>query len=221
MRALVIDPQPLVAAALAGVLCAPPLNAQVQCMTRSEGLIGEALTQAAIQLVVCDVKAKPLSGPDLAAELANHHPHVRVILIADDETQPLLLSSLFCGAAGFFLKQTPTGEFIEGVQAVMQGRFVVARSLHEAALTELTGAGGRAYSSVGQLSPAERSILALIGQAHSVRSIAASRGITEKTVRNHLARVYLKLRLHSRTEAVLWAARAGLTTVEMVNEVGA
>jgi DNA-binding CsgD family transcriptional regulator len=52
----------------------------------------------------------------------------------------------------------------------------------------------------------------MIGQAQSIPSIAASRGISHKTVRNHLAKIYRKLDLHGRTEAMLWAARMGLTS---------
>jgi DNA-binding NarL/FixJ family response regulator len=52
----------------------------------------------------------------------------------------------------------------------------------------------------------------MIGQAKSVQVIAAARGISHKTVRNHLANIYRKLQLRSRTEAMLCAARMGLTS---------
>ena len=52
----------------------------------------------------------------------------------------------------------------------------------------------------------------MIGRAESIATIAASRGISHKTVRNHLAKIYRKLDLHGRTEAMLWAARSGLTS---------
>jgi DNA-binding NarL/FixJ family response regulator len=51
----------------------------------------------------------------------------------------------------------------------------------------------------------------MIGEAKSIPAIAASRGISHKTVRNHLANIYRKLDLRSRTEAMLCAARMGLT----------
>jgi DNA-binding NarL/FixJ family response regulator len=53
----------------------------------------------------------------------------------------------------------------------------------------------------------------MIGEAKSIPVIAAARGISHKTVRNHLANIYRKLELRSRTEAMLCAARMGLTTV--------
>jgi DNA-binding CsgD family transcriptional regulator len=50
----------------------------------------------------------------------------------------------------------------------------------------------------------------MIAQADSVAVIAQRRGISQKTVRNHLASIYRKLAVRNRTEAILWAARRGL-----------
>ena len=72
----------------------------------------------------------------------------------------------------------------------------------------------QAGRTAGKLSTTEIEILTMIGRAQSVQSIATSRGISSKTVRNHLARIYRKLELHGRTEAMLWAARTGLTSGE-------
>jgi DNA-binding NarL/FixJ family response regulator len=64
---------------------------------------------------------------------------------------------------------------------------------------------------LSRLSRTETEILAMVGAAKSVQSIATARGISQKTVRNHLANIYKKLELRSRTEAMLCAARMGLT----------
>jgi DNA-binding NarL/FixJ family response regulator len=53
----------------------------------------------------------------------------------------------------------------------------------------------------------------MVGSATSVVDIAAARGISQKTVRNHMANIYRKLDLRSRTQAMLCAARMGLTTL--------
>jgi DNA-binding NarL/FixJ family response regulator len=79
-------------------------------------------------------------------------------------------------------------------------------------LARLLATNGHEHRRGGnQLSPTELEIIAMIGQAQSIPAIAASRGISHKTVRNHLAKIYRKLELHGRTEAMLWAARQGLT----------
>src|SRR5256886_4382594 len=70
-------------------------------------------------------------------------------------------------------------------------------------------AGGEAACGgpLDRLSPAERTILSLLGQAHSTRSIAAARGISDKTVRNHMASIYRKLEVRNRSEAIIWSLR--------------
>jgi DNA-binding NarL/FixJ family response regulator len=70
---------------------------------------------------------------------------------------------------------------------------------------------GSARPGLSRLSRTEIDILAMVGAARSIQAIAAARGISQKTVRNHLANIYRKLELRSRTEAMLCAARMGLT----------
>jgi DNA-binding NarL/FixJ family response regulator len=111
------------------------------------------------------------------------------------------------------MKDASLDEFLVGVQAVLSGHRAIGAGIISNLLdrlehptTQPSQLGGR------QLSRTELEILAMIGHAQSISSIALSRGISHKTVRNHLAKIYRKLELHSRTEAMLWAARQGLTT---------
>lgn len=204
---LVIDRRPLVLAALSRILASPPLNAQVVSATRSSEAV-EIVARRAIDLVVCDVKSEPIPGTELPVLLAERRPTVRVVLLADPEDESLLIASLQSGAAGFFTKDCALEEFLEGMDAVLRGNYVLGKNLVQQALAKLaSGAEHDARQGVDRLSLAERNVLALIGQAQSIRSIAAARGTSTKTVRNHLASIYQKLDLHNRTEAVLWAAR--------------
>jgi DNA-binding NarL/FixJ family response regulator len=212
LRVLIIDRHPLVLAALSRLLSGPPLNAVVTATTRSTDAIDIA-GETPVDLVFCDVKAEPIQGQELATLMANRCPGVKVILLAERDDEPLLVASLSCGAAGFFTKDSAVDEFLNGVSAVVHGHYVVGRNLLEQTLHQLAGTGGPASRAhIAQLSPAERGILTLLGQAQTVRSIADSRRISEKTVRNHMAKIYRKLQLRNRTEAVLCAARLGLSS---------
>jgi DNA-binding NarL/FixJ family response regulator len=207
-RALIVGPYPLVLAAFARLLSGPPLNARVETTTRSDEAVDSALN-GDFQLVLCDLRAEPVPGAELAARLTRLCESTRVILLAEAEDGPLLLTSLECGAAGFFTKDASADEFLEGVRAVRAGHYAVGRKLVRPVFAVL--AGGPPADRNGQwnsLSPSERSILAMVGLAHSTRSIAAARGISPKTVRNHLANIYRKLELKNRSEAILWSARA-------------
>jgi len=209
LRVLVVDGQALFQAALGGLLAGPPLLASVRSCHRSDQALEWALAEH-FDLVFCDVRAEPMSGPLLAKRLAGATHPVRTVLLADAAEERLLMSTLDCGAAGFFTKDSSVEEFMAGVEAIWRGHYVLCSRLAEPALALLSSAAGP-RDGISQLSPAERHILARIGRAESVAAIARSKGISQKTVRNHLASIYRKLDLRSRTEAILCAARLGLT----------
>ena len=101
---------------------------------------------------------------------------------------------------------------VVGVRAVVSGHRAIGSGLLVRLLERPTGLRApESETFAGRLSPTELAILGMIGQAQSIPAIAANRGISHKTVRNHLAKIYRKLDLHGRTEAMLWAARMGLT----------
>jgi DNA-binding NarL/FixJ family response regulator len=213
-HALLVDRQPLFLAALSCLLSAPPLNARVAVTTRlAEAL--EIIDRQPVDVVVCELPTEPVDGSGLPRGLAQRRPALRVILLADREDEGLLVDALTTGAAGFFTKDTPVAEFLEGVQAVHDGHFTVGRQLLRQTMARLAGQPEpSARDEVKRLSPTELAILILVGQAESIRTIAQRRSISPKTVRNHLASIYRKIGVRNRPQAILWAARKGLTQPE-------
>lgn len=207
--ALLVDRHPLFLAALGRLLTSPPLNAVVLTATRAVDAI-DIVRRNPIDLVLCDVRLELIDGQELVALLQAERPAIRIILLADADDEPVLIAALRSGAAGFFRKDTGVEEFMEGICEVLKGHSVVGKNLVEKVLNTLGSKETESRPRVERLSEAERSILVLLGEAQSVRSIAAARGVSQKTVRNHIANVYRKLELRNRTEAILWALRAGL-----------
>jgi DNA-binding NarL/FixJ family response regulator len=213
-RTLLVDRQPLFLAALSCLMSAPPLNARVAVTTRlSEAL--EIIDREPVDVVVCELAAEPVDGTGLPRVLAQRRPALRIILLADRDDEGLLVDALTTGAAGFFTKDTPVAEFLEGVQAVQEGHFTVGRHLLHQTMARLAGQPEPTpRDELKRLSPTELAILTLVGQAESIRTIAQRRGISQKTVRNHLASIYRKIGVRNRPQAILWAARKGLTQAE-------
>ncbi len=205
-----IDRQPLFLAALGNLLQAAPLRAVVRTAVRSDDGLEQARA-GAVDLVFCELRAEPLSGIELVQTLARDGCDIPVILLGDAGDDAELASGLEANAAGLFTKDAALDEFLAGVQAVASGHRAIGSGLLSRLLERVSPYPQEAKRFAGQLSPTELEILVMIGQAQSIPSIAASRGISHKTVRNHLAKIYRKLELHGRTEAVLWAARMGLT----------
>ena len=211
IQTLVIDRQPLFTAALGSLLAAPPLSAQVWSADRSDAGL-EMARRGQVHLVFCEVNAEPMSGKDLADMLAAEQPSVPVILLGNLEEGWQLAGALPSSAAGLFTKDAGLEEFLVGVNAVLAGHRAIGSGLIGQVAGRLAQHPAiQPTHSAGHLSPTELEILALIGHAESITAIAAKRGISSKTVRNHLASIYRKLDLHGRTEAMLWAARMGIT----------
>jgi DNA-binding NarL/FixJ family response regulator len=208
---LVIDRQPLFLAALSTLLGAEPLSARVTTCPRTDTAL-EIARGRRINVVFCEVRSTPMSGSEFVRLMAAEMPEVPVILLGDRDDEALLTEALMSPAAGLFTKDSALAEFLVGVDAVLSGHRAIGSSLMGRVLDRLAHQPVNETKRLGnQLSPTEIEILAMIGHAESIPAIAASRGISHKTVRNHLAKIYRKLELHGRTEAMLWAARSGLT----------
>jgi DNA-binding NarL/FixJ family response regulator len=209
-QTLLVGRQPLFLAAIASLLSSAPLNAEVRMVARTDTAL-EAVSQLTADLVLCEVRAVPLSGPELASKLREQSPLIKVVLLADVEDDEMLLAAIQSGATGFFTKACPSDEFLEGVRAVLAGHFVVGRSLVQRALGVVIARDASiVHRPLDSLSASERGILAMVGNAQSIATIAVARGISRKTVRNHLSNIYRKLGVRNRTEAVLSAVRLGL-----------
>jgi DNA-binding NarL/FixJ family response regulator len=209
---LLIDGQPLFLAALGSLLTSPPIKARIQiAKDTGEGL--EIALRGDVHLVFCEVRSEPIPAVDLAEKLAQLIPRVPVILLGEPEDERLLAAAFNTSVAGLFTKDASIDEFLVGVQTVLSGHRAVGSNLIGLVLARLADNGSPARRPASQLSPTELDILTMIGEAKSIPVIAAARGISRKTVRNHLANIYRKLELRSRTEAMLCAARMGLTTI--------
>lgn len=212
IEALVIDRQPLFLAALGSLLEGPPLHAHVLTASRSDvGL--EMARSGAVGVIFCELRAEPLPGIELVKVIAQEDLRIPVVLLGDEGEEPQLAAALATNVAGAFTKSAALDEFLVGVRAVVSGHRAIGSGLMGRLLERVAAPyATERKRAANQLSPTELEILAMIGQAQSISHIAATRGISHKTVRNHLAKIYRKLQLHGKTEAMLWAARMGLTT---------
>jgi DNA-binding NarL/FixJ family response regulator len=168
--------------------------------------------QGGVSLVFCELRAGPISALSLAQRLAELTPKVPVIVLGDSEDEHLLSAAVQDSVAGVFTKDAALDEFLVGVSAVLAGHRAVGAKLMTRLLGRLAEQPTTLHRTQKQLSATELDILRMVGQAKSIQAIAMSRGISHKTVRNHLANIYRKLDLRSRTEAMLFAARMGLTS---------
>jgi DNA-binding NarL/FixJ family response regulator len=208
---LVVDAQPLFVAAVSHLLSASPLGAHTLAAEGYEPAL-DLLRRQPIDLVLCDVRIHTASFQAFLAEVARIPKPPPVVLLGDMRDEELLVTAIDSAAAGLFTKDADPDQFLVGVRTVLAGHRAVGQNIMQLVVARLNGQDPESVQPrLAQLSRTELDILAMVGAASSVQAIANARGISQKTVRNHMANIYRKLELRSRTQAMLYAARMGLT----------
>ncbi|MCL1800666.1 MAG: response regulator transcription factor [Promicromonosporaceae bacterium] len=126
----------------------------------------------------------------------------RVLVLTTYDTDADILRAVEAGATGYLLKDTPLPELVAGIRKAARGETVLAPSV---ATRLVSGISGRSE----RLTEREAEVLELVSDGFTNAAIAAQLHIGESTVKTHLLRVYGKLGVNNRTEAVTEARHRG------------
>lgn len=155
-------------------------------------------------VVLMDVQLPGISGIEATAALMREHPTARVLIFStfarDDEIQ----AALKAGALGYLQKSSSRGDLLAAIRSVAKGE----RSLPPEIAQRL-----KDRLAEPEITPREREILTLITRGNANKEIAATLGIGEDTVKQHVSRILVKLKVNDRAQATAEAIRRGLVTV--------
>lgn len=168
-------------------------------------------------IVVLDVLMPGISGLDVVDKIILAAPKTKVVLLTSSESGEDLLAAIRSGAMGYIVKTTPLPELVAGIEAVVHGGAVVSPAM----LGKLFGTVAqllRHKDVVSSRKPAltgrEVEVLQFIARGLTSREIGERLYISENTVKNHVRNILDKLGLHSRGEAVMYALREELISME-------
>jgi len=130
-----------------------------------------------------------------------------VLTIYEDDDR--IFAALCAGASGYLLKKTPPARLIESIEEAVQGGAPMSPEIARR-VVDFFRARPRTESATSPLSPQEKRLLQLLVEGHHYKTAAAEMGISVNTVSFHLRRIYEKLQVHSKSEAVAKALRDGL-----------
>jgi len=165
-------------------------------------------------LVLMDVRMPDLDGIAATRQILTGDAETRIVILTTFEDDEYIFGALNAGASGFLLKRTRPEELLAAVHTVAAGdsllspsvtRTVIARMAHQPT-PDLTGS-----DRLEELTPREREVLALIARGLSNTEIAVHLVIEESTVKTHVKRILMKLRLRDRVQAVIFAYENGIT----------
>jgi DNA-binding NarL/FixJ family response regulator len=211
IRVLLADDDPIVRAALRAILTSAP---GIEVVAEAEN--GESAVAAVRSLrpdvVLMDVRMPVGDGITATGRITERTNAPRVIMLTTFDSDDALYGSLRAGASGFLLKRTSFEDIVGAVRTVHAGDALLSPSVTRRLLdTFVHGPAGPAASArLEVLTKREREVLTRVGQGQSNREIAASMFLAEQTVKTHVKRVYMKLGLRDRAQAVVVAYETGL-----------
>jgi DNA-binding NarL/FixJ family response regulator len=174
----------------------------------------EALAIAAdgeLDLAILDVSMPGASGLAVAAELAEAHPDLRIVLLSMYAHPSFLYAALRAGASGYVLKSSADRDLVAACRSALRGEpFLYPEGL-EALMREYLADPARIEEPLDAiLTPREREIVGLIADARTTNQIALQLSISPRTVERHRENILAKLGMRDRVELTRYAIRWGL-----------
>jgi DNA-binding NarL/FixJ family response regulator len=213
VRVLIVDDDDLMRAGLEAVLFSDETVAVVGQVSDGRAAVeqGRALRP---DVVLMDVRMPNLDGIAATRELVTAAPEAKVVILTTFERDDYIFGALNAGASGFLLKRTSPEELIAAIHAVAAGDSLLSPSVTRRVIDRMAQ---QPTAEVGfddrldQLTPREREVLEQVARGLSNSEIAAALVIEESTVKTHVKRILMKLRLRDRVQAVIFAYESGLT----------
>jgi DNA-binding NarL/FixJ family response regulator len=157
-------------------------------------------------VVVMDIKLPQLSGVEATRRIRAIAPSVRVLALSAYDDDPYVFGLLEAGASGYVLKTAESSELIQAIKAVAAGQ----PALDPAIAPRIMERVARPLSSSETLTERELEVLRLAARGLTNKQIGYTLEISDRTVQNHLANIFAKLGVTSRTEAVTVALQRGM-----------
>jgi DNA-binding NarL/FixJ family response regulator len=164
-------------------------------------------------VILMDLHMPGLNGIEATRLLRETSPHIGILVLTMFEDDESIFAAMRAGARGYLLKGADRGEIGRALTAVSHGEAIFSASVAQRLMQYFSTAHtSRPEQPFPQLSDREREVLELIGQGLSNTAIAQRLVLAPKTVRNHVSRVFTKLQVADRGQAIIRARDAGLGT---------
>jgi two-component system, NarL family, response regulator DevR len=164
------------------------------------------------QVAILDVRLPDGDGISACREIRSMLPDVACLMFTAYQDDQALLGAVMAGAAGYVLKGTPVREVVEAVRVVATGKSILDAGAAQRIITQLRGggtpgAGSQGDDRVASLTVQEKRVLDLIGEGLTNRQIAERMSLAEKTAKNYVSSLLMKLGLQRRSQAAVLAVR--------------
>ncbi|MFD4676079.1 response regulator [Lentzea sp. NPDC058450] len=164
-------------------------------------------------VVLMDIRMPTMDGLEATRRIVRSSDTCRVLMLTTFDLDRYVYDALAAGASGFLLKDVTPEHLVAAVRLIETGDALLAPSITRRLVERFaSGAAPVVHQDLTALTPREREVLTLVGGGRSNGEIAALLTLSEATVKTHVARVFAKLGLRDRAQAVVLAYETGLVT---------
>ena len=205
LRVAVVESQVLFAKALCGIFADDPA---FDVVGDFRAPVVATLTSARPDLVVIDLDGQPADVAQTLGACAEAVPNARVCVLSMHLSPEMMQRCLSNGAEAYIVKDISPAELVRAVKTVAEGQSYVDPRVAGGLLRRRSMNGGK--PDIMELSTREAEVLKLIAEGLANKQISARLHLSEKTVKNHVSRIFSKLNISARTQAAVHAIRAGI-----------
>ena len=158
------------------------------------------------EVAVLDVRLPDGTGIEVCRDLRAADPDLKCLMLTSFDDDEALFDSIMAGAAGYVLKEVRGGDLVDSVLRVSKGESLLDPKATARVIERLRNPPPE-DEKLAALSPQEQKILGYLAEGMTNRQIAEQMYLAEKTIKNYVSNLLLKLGMHRRTEAAVYAAR--------------
>ena len=200
IRISLVEDEVTIRDALTGLFTSEPGVDLVRSYRNAEDAI-EGLPKDAPDVVVMDISMPGMSGIECVRILADELPGTQFLMYTMHDDDHRVFEALKAGATGYLLKSSTPDQIIEAVRELMQGGAPMSTAVARRVINHFRPATERP-DSTSPLSEREYAVLQLLAEGLLYKEIADRLGLTVGTVKQHIHRMYAKLHVQNRVEAV-------------------